>query len=490
MKPRTTQRVDVLLVAVNARYSSPAYGARCLAAALERAGIATGLLEVETDREPAELLDRILARAPRLVGFSVMLWNARLLRETLAMKQRIAPELAGVVGGPEIGDETAARAWIPPADAAVIGEAETLLPILARRHLAGEPLSGIFRAAPPEPDELVPPDTVYSAEDLTRRRVFVESSRGCPRHCAYCGSHASPFRPLPLSRLEEHWNRLLARGARSFHFLDRSFNATGKHGLSVLDFFLARRDPGLRLHLEFLPRRPPPAWRERLQAFPPGRLHIEIGIQSLNPEALRLAGRRPEPGPILDTLQWLCRESGAQVHADLIAGLPGDTPESLADSFDRIAALRPGALQLNLLKGLPGTPFRNNADAFGLDFNPFPPYGVIRHPAFSFRFLSRVQRAAYCWDRLYNRQGLPREDALFTAPRSSLFAMLLALSDRVVAAEGRVHSLSRQKLLEPLAAVRKMQGLPARQEEAGNSPSGTFPEKFLPASGGDVTLRP
>ena len=49
-------------------------------------------------------------------------------------------------------------------------------------------------------------------------------------------------------------------------------------------------------------------------------------------------------------------QTGVHIHADLIAGLPGETLESFAAGFDRLVALGPQEIQVGILKRLRGTP--------------------------------------------------------------------------------------------------------------------------------------
>ena len=66
------------------------------------------------------------------------------------------------------------------------------------------------------------PYAQYTNEDIARRFIYVEASRGCPFKCEFCLSaldrSAWPFpRDRLLQELEVLWNR----GARRFKFVDR-----------------------------------------------------------------------------------------------------------------------------------------------------------------------------------------------------------------------------------------------------------------------------
>jgi radical SAM superfamily enzyme YgiQ (UPF0313 family) len=463
---------DILLVAVNARYGHCSFAARTL---LANAGVPAGriaILEADLDIQPFQLAADIVARHPRLAGFSVYLWNRAIVREALSILCRIAPDLHVVLGGPEIvADDTSA--WNALADYLVIGEGEGAF----REICTDFVVSHLGRAGPPDPPEkdgacsaralpilistppedlsaLALPYELYSDDDIAHRTLFVESSRGCPFRCVYCTSCGTPVRLVPLEKLLSEFDRLLARGVRAFRFLDRSFNAVEEHACAVLDFFLARYPERLALHFEIMPRKLGVALRQRLAAFPPGVLHLEVGVQTLDAEVARRIGRPADISVALETLQFLMREARATVHADLIFGLPGETLASFAAGFDKLVReYNPPELQVNLLKRLPGTPLAHDPRFNLLVFNPHPPYELLASDVLDFDAIVRLQRFARCWDLVHNRGRFPRTSArLCLAEDTSPFARFLALAERIQNAEGRLHALGMTRLSAHLAA--------------------------------------
>jgi hypothetical protein len=105
-----------------------------------------------------------------------------------------------------------------------------------------------------------------------------------------------PFALDPfLAELEELWQR----GARTFKFVDRTFNANPAAAGRILDFFLAKTPP-FHAHFEVIPDHFPKSLKERLQRFPAGTLQLEVGIQTLDPtdrgQHQPPARFRPHPG--------------------------------------------------------------------------------------------------------------------------------------------------------------------------------------------------
>lgn len=444
---------EILLVAVNARYGHCSFAARCLAANLGVWRDRAEILEADLDVAPFQLAAEIASRQPRVAGFSVYLWNAGVVRETLAILRRAAPGIRLAVGGPEIAPETA-DTWLQVADAAVVGEGETAFrqiceQVLAEttRPRAERPGRRVMGAEEMWPGLVLPYD-LYTDADLARRTLYVESARGCPFRCAYCASGGTRLRLAPPDRLFPAFDRLLDRGARAFRFLDRSFNASEEHACAVLDFFLARRPARLSLHLEMVPTRLGDAFRQRLLAFPPGVLHLEVGVQTLHPAVARRVGRAGDPETAMETIGFLMTEARATVHVDLIFGLPGEDEASFASGFDRLVrAWDPPELQANLLKRLPGTPLATDPSFAGLVFNPSPPYELLASDAMDFETVNRLQSFARCWELVHNRGRFPRAAArLWQEGHASPFARYAALAAQIQTAEGRLHALGADRI--------------------------------------------
>lgn len=437
-------RTEILLVAINARYSHCGMAGRSLLANLEEMRDKARLLEFDLDILPLQLVDQILEHRPRIVAFSVYLWNRHLVTATAQLLRRLTPQTAILLGGPEIVSDGHAQ-WDGLAHALVCGEGETVLRNWCRRYLRQPVVSApvspeVIVAEPVRLDSLALPYDLYDRTDLEHRTIYVETARGCPFQCHYCCSRNSGWRPLPLKRLFRAFDRLLARGARHLKVLDRSFNVNLQHACEVLDYFLDKALSGLRLHLEWTPTELPSDLLRRLRAFPPGGLHLEVGIQTLNPDVARAIGRPESRSTVIETLQTL-QEIPLDLHGDLIFGLPGEDEESFAAGFDRLAFLELPELQVNRLKGLPGTPLRPTPHP-GDRFSPWPPYDLLYSDKLSFQDLARMQRFAMTWDRLNNRGHFRHTLPLLWRNSScSPYTGIGAIAEDMYRTEGRLHAI-------------------------------------------------
>lgn len=438
----------ITLVALNARYIHPSLGCRSLLANLGPLAPEAALVEALASDRPLDVVERVLALGPRVVGLGVYVWNAEAVARVVGLLKRVAPGVVVVLGGPELLGEAERHPAVREADVLVVGEGEVAFAEACACVLAGEgPGPRLVRAAPPELATVALPDALYSDHDVAHRFVYVETTRGCPGRCAFCVSACEPrVRRFPLQAVLASLGRLLERGARGFKLVDRSFNADARRAEAVLRFLLGRWREGLHLHLEWLPDRAPAGPVDLLAAFPPGAVQLEVGVQTWNPVVAAAIDRPCRPEVIERNLATLLARTGAHVHVDLIAGLPGEDAASFAAGFDRLVALGVHEIQVGVLKRLPGTPLEGLDPGWGQVYDPAPPYEVLATGALPFEALMRLKRFARAWDLVGNSGNFRR-----TLPRllagGSAFAEFDAFAQAMFARLGRTSGVALEVLV-------------------------------------------
>jgi radical SAM superfamily enzyme YgiQ (UPF0313 family) len=394
----------IVLTTLNAKYSHAAFGLRYLLANLGSLRTAACIVEFDINQRPVDVAEALLARNPKIIGFGIYIWNIGPAMEVVAMLKRVRPDITIILGGPEVSYETESQPIVQLADYVITGEADLAFAEVCRQLLAGErPATKIIPAGLPEFSELVLPYDLYDDQDVAHRIIYVEASRGCPFSCEFCLSSLDiPVRQAPLPALLEHLQRLLDRGVTQFKFVDRTFNLNVNTSRTILEFLLQRYRPGHFFHFEVVPDRLPAALREVIARFPPGALQFEVGVQTFNEEVAQWIERRQDYAQLEDSFRFLRSQTGVHIHADLIAGLPGETLESFAAGFDRLIGLGPHEIQVGMLKRLRGAPIARHDADWQMVYNPNPPYELLQNRLIDFSTMQKLRRFARYWDLVGN----------------------------------------------------------------------------------------
>jgi anaerobic magnesium-protoporphyrin IX monomethyl ester cyclase len=258
-------------------------GLACVASALDRAGHEPRIVDLNVEREPKEdamerLKSEIRAFGAEVVGVSVRNLDSTTrkapavyhtwLRPTLAAIREAAPGAPAMLGGPGFTQYAATLMERHPYDFGVMGEAETVLPDLLGRIGSPRKVPGVwfrdrtgkprfsaqaplpaFAALPSPRRDLVDWDLyrTAAARDGIVLDVGVESSRGCPRRCAYCNYpllNGPILRKKPPEVVAEEVETLVRQfGVRQFTFTDSRFNGDPAHAHAVCEAIAARLLP-------------------------------------------------------------------------------------------------------------------------------------------------------------------------------------------------------------------------------------------------------
>jgi radical SAM superfamily enzyme YgiQ (UPF0313 family) len=453
---------DIVLTTLNAKYIHAAFGLRYLLANLGELRSSAALVEFDINQRPIDIAELLLAREPKIIGFGVYIWNVAPTTEVVAAIKRLRPDIKIILGGPEVSYETEGQSIVELADHVITGEADLKFAEVCRvllddgsRGRSPHQLQKIIAAEVPDFSKIVLPYDLYTNDDLAHRIIYVEASRGCPFTCEFCLSSLDiPVRQVPLPAFFDQMQRLLDRGVKQFKFVDRTFNLNIATSKALLEFFLARHQPGHFYHFEMIPDRLPAELREVIAKFPPGTLQFEVGIQTFNPEVGILISRRQNYDRLADNFNFLRRETGVHIHADLIVGLPGETLESLGAGFDRLITLGPQEIQVGILKRLRGTPIVRHDTAWQMIYSAQPPYEILQNRLLDFATMQRLRRFARYWDMVGNSGNFLASTLLIwnagTLAPPSPFNSFLRWSDWLHARVKRTDGIALLRLMELL----------------------------------------
>lgn len=415
----------IVLATLNARYMHASLGLRYLLANMYRHGgqavadctvLREFTIQTPTDAIAAALVGECGPAQPgdvHVIGLGIYIWNVAQSCAVVHALRAQRPDIRIVLGGPEVSHEPDTQPIVALADHVITGWGDVSFPKLCHALLFGpRPLMKTIAGEQPPLEEIDLPYAHYSATDLAQRVLYVEASRGCPFKCAFCLSALDKTawafeQERFLAALED----LYARGARSFKFVDRTFNLKIEASVRILEFFLGTlaRHPEapLFVHFELIPDQLPARLKDCIARFPAGVLQFEIGIQSLNPTVQSGISRRQDSVRTEANVRWLVQHSQAHLHTDLIFGLPGESWDSFAAGFDELRSWGPHEIQLGVLKRLRGTPLarQDGADAppaRGMAYQEMPPYAVLQTDAVSAGQVRAFTRLARYWDLVAN----------------------------------------------------------------------------------------
>ena len=432
--------MKIIFTTFNARYSHTALALRCLRANLGALRNQSEIIEFDNRLSPQTAAEKLLERNPDLLLFSVYIWNLTVISETVAILRALRPELKIIIGGPEVSYEHDDLSLFKNADHLICGEGEEIIrnicgQLLGRRDACdtvpqASRLPKVIETKPVNLNAVIPPYDEYTDEDIAHRRIYVETSRGCPAKCQYCLSALEDgVRFFPLEKLFPLFGKLIERGARTFKFIDRSFNANTAHAAAILRFFLENRCDGMMLHLEWEPHRLPKELKQLLAEAPDGFIQLEVGVQTFTPEVAARIDRKLDAKTVENNIRSLSAMPSVHLHADLIAGLPGETLESLATGFDRLHACGPHEIQLGILKKLRGAPIAQHDTTFEMFYHTAPPYDVLQTSTMCFLELQAIRRFARFWDITVNNGRFPHSAPLIWKNQPSVFGAFMHWTD-------------------------------------------------------------
>jgi radical SAM superfamily enzyme YgiQ (UPF0313 family) len=439
----------IILSTLNARYSHASLGLRYLLANMGELQSQTEIREFTINDQPVHIVEKLVQANPHIIGFGVYIWNLHETHRVIKLLKQVAPEITIIIGGPEVTHDYHDAAIVASADVLITGEADLTFAPVCRDILAGKTVEKIIASPKPDVANLVLPYALYSDTDLQRRIIYMEASRGCPFTCEFClSSIEDGVRAFPLEPFLAAMDNLLSRGCTTFKFVDRTFNLSPRIASSILQFFLERWRDGLFLHFEMVPDRLPDAVKTLIEKFPKDAIQFEIGIQSFTPEVGVLISRRMDRGKTEANFKWLRAHTGVHIHADLIIGLPGETLDSFAASYDALFLLDPQEIQVGILKLLKGTPLIRHQQPFAMRFNPDPPYDLLASRDFAFPLMQRLKRFARYHELFVNSGKFTQGIARLVATSTSPFRTLLAFADWVWDTTGQEHAIAQVKQYE------------------------------------------
>jgi radical SAM superfamily enzyme YgiQ (UPF0313 family) len=258
-----------------------------------------------------------------------------------------------IMGGPHV--------WFYPeeasehCDAIGIGEGEQVWSQMLQDAAAGR-LQKVYRG-PQMPSIAGLPVPRWDMLDLKKYGPFktftLMSSRGCPMQCEFCSERlylGGGFRVRPVEDVIEEIKRC---GSKNIFFGDSDFGGKRAHAMQLMEAMIPLKLRWSALWTSFL------CYDDEYMdlAQRSGLLHINMGIESINPETLKGMNKRfnkvDKYGLMLENL----RKRGISYSLNFIFGWDNETPAVFQSTLEFLHRERVPVAYFNILCPEKGTMF-------------------------------------------------------------------------------------------------------------------------------------
>ena len=413
--------MNVVLSTLNSKFIHSSLALRYLKAYGEAHGQAYDIVEYTINMPVLHILSDITEHDIDVLGFACYIWNIEMTLHVVDMVKAVRPDIKIVLGGPEVSftaDELLERC--PNIDYIVQGEGEEAFHALVTALQLGNDglnpvipgvrgrrngsILGSAEAVEVRDLSTIPfPYTEEDMDDLEHKIIYYESSRGCPFSCQYCLSgNKNTVRFFPQERTLQELQWFIDHGVKQVKFVDRTFNCAPKHHRPLMEF-MRDTETDMNYHLEMEPELMTDWETNILCETPPGRIQIEVGVQSTHKKTLDAINRYNDWPYIQKSIRPIIQAGRTHVHMDLIVGLPHEDFNRFGQSFNDLFSLQPHALQIGFLKLLKGSGVRRMRE-YKYVADPLAPYEVLSThvlPYDDVRFLKYFEDV---FERFYNSE--------------------------------------------------------------------------------------
>ena len=413
--------MNVVLSTLNSKFIHSSLALRYLKAYGEAHGQAYDIVEYTINMPVLHILSDITEHDIDVLGFACYIWNIEMTLHVVDMVKAVRPDIKIVLGGPEVSftaDELLERC--PNIDYIVQGEGEEAFHALVTALQLGNDglnpvipgvrgrrngsILGSAEAVEVRDLSTIPfPYTEEDMDDLEHKIIYYESSRGCPFSCQYCLSgNKNTVRFFPQERTLQELQWFIDHGVKQVKFVDRTFNCAPHHHRPLMEF-MRDSDTDMNFHLEMEPELMTDWETNILCETPPGRIQIEVGVQSTHKKTLDAINRYNDWPYIQKSIRPIIQAGRTHVHMDLIVGLPHEDFNRFGQSFNDLFSLQPHALQIGFLKLLKGSGVRRMRE-YKYVADPLAPYEVLSThvlPYDDVRFLKYLEDV---FERFYNSE--------------------------------------------------------------------------------------
>lgn len=407
----------IILTAINSQYVHLNVAVRYLKKYVEaNSEIRVDIYETNINNQLINMIKDIFEQQPDMVIFSTYIWNKEYVFDITKELKKILPNVKIALGGPEVSyewDKTMQEN--SEIDYILTGEGEKILLNFLTKNIS-EVKGVVYRENGEikyngvetliENLDIIPfPYDDKELEDRTKI-FYYESSRGCPFNCSYCMSSIDKsVRYYSIDRTKKDLKRFLDSPIKLLKFVDRTFNLSKEKYMAIWKFLLENYREGITFHFEINANIFDDETLDFLETVPKGYFQFEIGVQTIDPQAMKSIGRVNNLEKLEHNIKRISRN--IHLHLDLIAGLPYETYDKFRYSFDYVHKLKPEMIQLGFLKLLKGTKMYEEREQYSYKYFSKPPYEVFSNEFINFSEIVKLKNIEKVLDFYYNSEKFP-----------------------------------------------------------------------------------
>ena len=349
------------------------------------------------DTSDEYIYDHMVNMRPDIILFSVYVWNFEKYKRLANKIKETNGAVKIILGGPEVGaDETAILKENPAFDIIIRGEGEKTFyqlidAILNHKNMAD--VKGITYKndgqirenedqAPLNLDALptIFDNRIYPWKNLQGSIVALETQRGCNFSCGFCQYKKTQhrIRYVPLEKVFKELDFIKDIEPDCLYLMDPTFNSDKDRAGEILKYIIR-----LNMKVKVIAEMIPECLDEELLelAARAGMVNLEVGVQSLNKNALRIM-RRGQKLKDIETNIQIAFNKNINVIPQLIYGLPGDNLQEYCKSFDWLYMLDVDEIASYHLLVLRGSRFYKEKEKHQFIYDVHPPHKVISNSTF------------------------------------------------------------------------------------------------------------
>ncbi len=351
---------------------------------------------------------------PDIITFSIYLWNTLVVQELIAITNKLYPDTAIIIGGPEVTAPESIEQFLNEgkAAAAVQGEGEATIVEILQRLEQSQSLQGVLGCSwyngksvihePSRPSNTIsnfssPYLTGWINEELFDRfdgshfkkgifpRALVETYRGCYMKCSYCqwGNGSTIRTKFNMERVYEELTWILSRNIARLFVIDAMFGYNLPAAKDILKHIIKEKQQ-YHANTEIVCYHNQDFFdHELFELYREANLSVELDLQSSNEEVLNRLGRQRWSTSNFDRHLQAFRAHNVKTTgaADLIIGLPDDNLASFEASIEFLLrrGMNIGLYQTSII---PGTGLYESIEKDVIVYSDIAPRSVYKNATF------------------------------------------------------------------------------------------------------------